>query len=123
VSALLDTSVLIGPPSPEIPAECAISVVSLAELRLGVLTADSASTRSLRLTRLMAVEREFEALPVDDDVASAYATIVAAERERGRKVRAMDALIAATALAKGLTLLTRDRDLARIEDLSVETLR
>jgi predicted nucleic acid-binding protein len=119
VSSLFDTSVVLGPASSNLPDEAAISVVTLAEVRLGVLIAPNAAERSVRLQRLLVLERIYAAIPVDEDVAGAYATIVAGERERGRRPRPMDALIAATALAKDLTLYTRDQDLARISAIRV----
>jgi len=119
MSGLLDTSVVLGPPAPELPDEAAISVITLAELRLGVLVATTAAERSRRLERLVLLERTYDAIAIDDDVASAYARIIADERERGRRPRAMDALIAATALARGLTLYTRDRGLAAISGPAV----
>jgi hypothetical protein len=62
---------------------------------------------------LQRAEATFEPLPVDIAVARAYgrlyAAMSAAERKaRGR--RAMDLFIAATALAAGLPLYTRDPD-------------
>lgn len=120
MKGLLDTSVVLGPPAATLPDEAAISVITLAELRLGVLVAVTASERGGRLERLVELERTYTAIPVDDDVASAYARIIASERERGRRPRAMDALIAATALARGLTLYTRDRGLAAISGPAVE---
>jgi len=122
MTGLLDTSVVLGP-SPTLPDEVAISVITIAELKLGVLVAASALERASRLERLVELERTYSPLPVDDDVASAYATIVAAERERGRKPRAMDALIAATALARDLTLYTRDQALAGLSSVRVELVR
>jgi len=120
---VLDTSVILGPPSRALPDESTISVISLAEIKLGVLVASNAIERAKRLARLVEVERTYSPLPVDDDVASAYATIVAAERERGRRPRAMDALIAATAVANDLTLYTRDEGLAGIQSVRVELIR
>lgn len=122
MSGLLDTSVLIGPFTKGLPDELAISVVSLAELRLGVLLARDLATRSTRLARLVEAERSFSPIPVDDEVASAYASIVAAAREEGRKPKAMDALIAATASAKGLTLYTWDRAFANLKHVRVKVL-
>ena len=123
MTGLLDTSVVIGPPDPSLPDELAISVMSLAELRLGVLIAKDANSRAARLTRLGEIERLYAPLPIDDDVANAYAGIVAAERERGRKPRVQDVLIAATALANGMTLYTRDEDQARMRGIDVKLLR
>ena len=79
MTGLLDTSVVLGP-SPTLPDEVAISVITIAELKLGVLVAASALERASRLERLVELERTYSPLPVDDDVASAYATLVAAER-------------------------------------------
>ena len=111
MSALLDTSVVIGPRPSDLAEGAAVSTVPIAELRLGVLLAGDAATRAARLARLVEVERLFRALPVDDGVASAYATIVATARESGRRPKTMDALIAATAVANDLVLYTRDRGL------------
>ena len=123
MTGLLDTSVLLGPPTSDLPDEAAISVVSIAELRVGVLVAPNAAVRAGRLELLVELERSYSPLPVDDDVAGAYAAIIAAERERGRRPRAMDALIAATALARGLTLYTRDHALASLRSPRVRLIR
>lgn len=117
---LLDTSVILGPPTKDLPDESTISVITIAELRLGVLVAASSQERAARLDRLILLERIYDPLPVDGAVAAAYATVVAAERERGRRPRAMDALIAATALARRLTLYTRDASLAKISGVTVK---
>lgn len=123
MTGLLDTSVVLGPASTDLPDEGAISVVTLAEIRLGVLVAANARERAARLERLVQLERTCDPLPVDEAVAAAYAAIVASERERGRRPRAMDALIAATALARGLTLYTRDEGLAKTSGLNVKLVR
>jgi len=122
MNGLLDTSVLIDVAPAELPDDVSISVLSVAELRLGVLLAPDATGRAARLARVTEVERLFEPLPVDEDVASAYADIVASAREQGKRPRAMDALIAATALANGLTLYTRDRDFQHVPRVQVKLL-
>lgn len=120
MTGLLDTSVVLGPPSGDLPDEGAISVITVAEIRLGVLVAANAQERAARLDRLVQLERTYDPLPVDEAVAAAYATVVASECERGRRPRTMDALIAATALARGMTLYTRDERLAKTSGLSVK---
>lgn len=120
---LLDTSVVLGAQPHELPDEAAVSVITMAELRLGVLVAPNATERAARLELLTQMERLYSPIPVDDDVARAYAAIIAAERERGRRPRAMDALIAATALTHGLTLYTRDEGLAKIGTIKVRLVR
>jgi predicted nucleic acid-binding protein len=122
MNGLLDTSVLVDLVPETLPDDVAISVVSIAELRLGVLLARDVAGRAARLARVTEVERLFDPLPVDGDVASAYAEIVAAARDQGRRPRALDALIAATAVVHGLTLYTRDRDFQHLPRVQVKLL-
>ena len=101
------------------PAEAAISAVTLCGLHHGVLIADDAR-RAARLAALVWVEREFEVLPVDGRVAAHYGRLVAAARHRhGSRLRMGDALIAATAAAHGLPLVTCDRDFEGIDGVEV----
>ena len=62
-----------------------ISVVTLAELTVGVLMADD-SVRPDRLATLSAVESTWDPLPVDAEVARAFARIVADLRIRRRRI-------------------------------------
>jgi predicted nucleic acid-binding protein len=117
---VLDTSVLIATDIAPIPGELAISVVSIAELQFGVLVAKSQEAQALRLTRLSAIQRRFDPLPVDDAVADSYAHLAARVAQVGRQPRArvMDLLIAATAHAHGACVYTRNPDdLAGLADL------
>jgi predicted nucleic acid-binding protein len=117
---ILDTSILIASDVDPLPGELAISTVSLAELHFGVLVASSSSTRAERLRRLSVLQRQFDALPVDDAVAVSYGQLAAAVAAAGRKPRArtMDLLIAATAHAHGARLYTRNAaDFTGLDDL------
>lgn len=117
---VLDTSVLIGDSLDRVAGEVAISAISLAELHFGVLVASTSEQRALRLQRLVAVERRFEPLAVDANVARSYGRLAAAVRESGRRppARALDLMIAATAHAHGARLMTRNaEDLRGIEEL------
>jgi predicted nucleic acid-binding protein len=111
---LIDTSVVIDLPAIELdqlPLEVAISAITLAELAAGPhATADSAE-RAKRQDRLQRAEATFEPLPVDASVARAYGRVYAAVVAAGRKARgrrAVDLLIAATAVAADLPLYTRN---------------
>ncbi len=117
---ILDTSVLIAVDLPPLTGELAISAASLAELHFGVLVTDDGAVRAERLRRLTDLNRRFDALPVDDEVATSYGQLAAAVASVGRQTRsrAMDLLIAATAHAHAARLYTRNAgDLAGIEHL------
>ncbi len=115
---LLDTSVFIARegdrPLGPLPATAAISVVTVAELHMGVLMADDPTVRARRLRTLSSVEALFEPLPIDAEVARAFAALVAEARRLGRRPKIMDTWIAATAVAHGLAVYTRDEDFLAI---------
>lgn len=116
MNVLLDTSVFIareaGRPAGELPARAstAVSVLTIAELRIGVLVAADPSDRAVRLSTLESATRDHDPLPVDDAVAEHFARLVAQLRAAGRKPRMIDTLIAATALAHGAAVATQDDD-------------
>jgi predicted nucleic acid-binding protein len=115
VTAVLDTSVFIAaeqgrPLERPLPEHVGVSVVTLAELELGVLMASDSDTRSRRLATLTRVRELVAGLPVDDRVASAYARLAAGELAAGRKPRVHDTWIAATALVHGAEVWTQDAD-------------
>jgi len=90
-----------------------LSVISLAEIRIGVERLGLAPGR--RRTRLDAWLREeppvrFERriVPVDGEVADACGRLLARARHAGHGLGAMDALIAATCLVCDLVLATRN---------------
>jgi predicted nucleic acid-binding protein len=110
VRAVLDTSVVIATDISALPGELAISAVTLAELHFGVLVAREQHVRAERLRRLSILQREFDALPIDDAVAASYGQLSAAVVDAGRQPRArtVDLLIAATAHAHSARLYTRN---------------
>jgi tRNA(fMet)-specific endonuclease VapC len=124
---LLDTGAvivlhLLADPS-VLPVRPVISAVTLAELAVGPLVAKGAEA-ALRQQRLQQAEADLTVLPFDDDAARAFGTVAASLRRRGRKTkaRAFDALIAATALSRGLPLYTcNPADFAGIDGLEVIT--
>ncbi len=115
MKALLDTSVFIareqGRPLASVPDQAAISVLTIAELHIGVLAAGEPDVRALRLRTLAEIERTFEPLPVDAHVARRFAEIVVEAKRTGRRVGVIDALIAATGAAHDLPVFTQDADI------------
>jgi predicted nucleic acid-binding protein len=110
---LLDASVFIaaesGRPLSRHPVgQARVSVVTLAELRLGVLRSDG-PLRELREATLSAARR-FVPLAVTELVADELAVLLAKLRASQRRAQAFDCFVAATALAYGLTVVTQDTD-------------
>lgn len=97
----------------DLPAELAVSAVTMAELAAGPHATADPEERARRQDRLQRAEATFDPVPVDAAVARAYGRIYAAVTARGRRARgrrAFDLLIAATALAGGFPLVTRNPD-------------
>ncbi|MHA7648686.1 PIN domain-containing protein [Mycobacterium sp. ML4] len=112
-SGLLDTSVVVDLDVIEpaaLPAEASVSAVTMAELSAGPHATDDPDERARRQDRLQQLESWVEPVPFDGDCARAYGRIYAAVLAAGRQPRrrAVDLLIAATALAAGLPLYTRN---------------
>lgn len=115
--ALLDTSLLIAHDEEgrfDLPQTAAISVVTLGELRAGMLIAGDTDVGEARRRRLAAVRAAFAALVVDEAVADSFADVLAVARSQRRPAKATDLLIIATAAATGRTLYTRDVAQARL---------
>ena len=122
--ALIDTSVVIDLERIDpldLPAELAVSAVTLAELAAGPHATADPVERARRQDRLQRAEATFDPMPLDTTVARAYGRVYAAVAGAGRKARgrrALDLLIAATALAAGLPVYTRNpEDFGELGDL------
>ena len=113
---VLDTSVIIDLDELdplELPISVAVSALTIAELAAGPHTTKDPDERGRRQDRLQRTEATFDPLPFDADAARAYGRIFALVVAAGRKARgarAVDLLIAATALAAELPLYTRNGD-------------
>lgn len=113
---MLDTSVIIDLDmldATDLPIEVSVSALTMAELAAGPHATNEAGERARRQDRLQRAEAAFDALPFDGEAARAYGRIFAAVAAAGRKARgarSVDLLIAATALAAGLPLCTRNGD-------------
>lgn len=124
--ALLDTSVLIARESGRpldaeaVPAETALSVVTLAELHAGILAATDTVTRTRRLATLDAVSR-VEALPITAEAARHWASLRVRLAEEGRGAKVSDLWIAAVASANGMDVVTQDDDFDAIEAIGGPT--
>jgi predicted nucleic acid-binding protein len=114
VQAVLDTSVFIAReqerPLGELPDEVAVSVVTLSELRHGVLTADGHLQMAQRLSTLEAARQIAAPLVIDAKVGDELARLRVSLKAVGRSMKVMDAWIAATAMAHGAAVCTQDTD-------------
>ena len=120
MKATLNTSLPIATDVEPLEGELAISAASLAVLHFGVLVTVEPAMRAERLRRPPLLQRTFDALPLDDDVATSYGQLAAAVVAGGRQpnARVMDILIATTAHAHAARLYTRNAsDLAGLDNL------
>jgi hypothetical protein len=100
------------------PREIAVSVITVGELRLGVLTAADGQTRVRRLETLSRAEA-LEPLPVDRPVAHAWAALRLALRDSAKRMPLNDSWIAATAIAHQLPIVSQDDDYDDVPGLRV----
>ena len=101
-----------------LPDRLAVSVITIGELRAGVLAAPDVATRDRRLTTLAAA-LALDPVPVDERVASAWARLRVDLRDRGRRMPVNDSWIAATAIALGAAVVTQDDDYVELPGLVV----
>jgi predicted nucleic acid-binding protein len=121
--AIADTSIFIAQETDrelgELPEQIAVSVITAAELELGVLRATDSKARAIRLSTLSRVQATYPLLPIDAETASCFARIASAERSRGRRLRRHDTWIAATALRHGAAIVTQDADFSSFDEVPV----
>jgi predicted nucleic acid-binding protein len=118
---LADTSIFVAAEQRralgEPPAgDARISVATLTELIVGARSAAGGPLRILREATL-ARARTFVALPYDEVVAERLGDLLATARAQGRRAGAMDAIIAATAIAHDLFVWTQDEDFDVLAEL------
>ena len=100
------------------PEEMCISAITMAELEYGVYKSLKPSQNQIALVTFLA---RIKILPFDTDSAIEYGKIRSALNKRGEPIGANDLLIASTAKAKGLTLITNNvREFARVDGLIIE---
>lgn len=121
---LIDTSVAVDLTTidrEKLPAIIAVSALTLAELVVGPASAGHELKRARRQQRLQYIEANVEPLPFEARCYRAYGPVYTAVLSTGRRARgprAVDLMIAATALANDLPLYTRNaKDLRGLEEL------
>jgi predicted nucleic acid-binding protein len=92
-----------------LPRQNAISIVTRAELRVGVLAAAEIASRDRRVATFEASGR-FTVLPIDEGVARAWSQMRVHLAASGRRVEINDIWIVATAAAYEMPVLTQDGD-------------
>jgi predicted nucleic acid-binding protein len=96
----------------------AVSVITIGELRAGVLAAEDLDTRDRRLATLTQA-LALDPVPIDEGVAHAWARLRLLVREHGLRMAVNDSWIAATALALQVPIVTQDDDYVDLAGLDV----
>jgi predicted nucleic acid-binding protein len=123
-NGLLDTSVFTATETARpmrhdlLPDRLFVSVITIGELRAGVLAAADVDTRDRRLATLTEA-LAFDPLPVDEHVAEAWARLRITLRDLGRRMPVNDSWIAATAIAWQMPIVTQDQDFQPIQRLGI----
>lgn len=121
---LADTTVFIARESGRpimadaLPDEIGVSVITLGELRAGVLAAADIETRDRRLatlTRALALEP----IPIDGLVAESWARLRLLLRDSSLRMPVNDSWICATAMAQRLPVITQDEDYVDLPGVEV----
>jgi predicted nucleic acid-binding protein len=121
---LADTTIFIADESRRpldeeaLPDELAVSVITIGELRAGVLAAADVATRDRRLITLTTAQA-LDPIPVDELVAENWARLRITLRDLGLRMPVNDSWIAATALSIGIPVVTSDRDYVGVPGLEV----
>jgi len=102
----------------DLPDQVAVSVITVGELRAGVLSAGDGATRVRRLDTFTQA-LSFDPLPIDQSVAESWAHLRILLREAGLRMQVNASWIAATALAHGLPVVTQDADYVSLAELEV----
>ena len=121
---LADTTVFIAREAGRVlrvdalPEVLGVSVITIGELRAGVLAAGDVDSRDRRLATLTQA-LALEPVPVDERVADAWARLRIQLRDRGQRMPVNDSWIAATAIALRVPVVTQDDDYLELPGLAV----
>lgn len=123
-SGLADTSIFIATETGrelnvgDLPDRIAVSIITIGELRAGVLAAAELEIRDRRLNTLMRA-LELQPVPIDLAVADAWARLRIVLRDKALRMPVNDLWIAATAIALGVPVVTQDVDHVDVPGLDV----
>lgn len=123
-AGIADTSVFIARESGRaldataLPDDLAVSIITIGELRAGVLAAVDVDTRDRRLATFSAAQA-LDPIPIDEPVADAWARLRILLRDSGQRMPVNDSWIAATAISLGVAIVTQGDDYAEVPGLSV----
>jgi len=92
-----------------LPDELSVSIITIAELRAGVLAASDVDVRVQRLNTLTAA-LQLDPIPIDDSVAERWAALRIMLRDRSMGMPVNDSWIAATAMSQKIPVVTQDDD-------------
>ncbi|MDP9343191.1 MAG: type II toxin-antitoxin system VapC family toxin [Actinomycetota bacterium] len=101
-----------------LPDEIAVSVITIGELRAGVLAAPDLETRDRRLGTLTQA-LALQPIPIDEPVAEAWARLRLRLRDSGQRMAVNDSWIAATAMSLGVPVVTQDDHYVDVAELRV----
>jgi len=123
-SGLADTTVFVARKSgrplqvDSLPDVIGVSVITIGELRAGVLAAADVETRDRRLATLIQA-LAMDPILIDGAVAESWARLRLLLRDSQRQMPVNDSWIAATALALGVPVVTQDADYVDVPSLAV----
>ena len=131
MAVLIDTSILIAYERGQLDVaaqvagreaeEAFLSVISASELLHGVHRATDPAIRARRLAFVEATLARFPALEIDLEVARTHAALWSDPAQRGEMIGVHDSWLAATFIARALTLITGNmREFNRVPGLKVE---
>lgn len=121
---LADTSIFIAAESGRpldlvrLPGRLAISIITIGELRAGVLAATTADVLNRRVNTL-AGALALEPIPIDEAVAEAWALLRVRLLDARLRMPVNDSWIAATAMSRGIPVVTQDDDYVDVTGLDV----
>jgi predicted nucleic acid-binding protein len=121
---LADTSIFIAAESgraidlDRLPDRLAISVITVGELRAGVLAAATPDVVNRRMNTLSGA-LSLQPIPIDEAVAEAWALLRIRLRHAQLRMPVNDSWIAATAMARGIPIVTQDDDYVQVAGLDV----